>query len=85
MGVPQALVGTITPFSYGSIEILSKLLEENSDQVACIIMEPMRSEDPPSGYLQGVRELADRHNVVLIFDEVLSYVVISILSSIVIS
>tara|TARA_B100001250_G_scaffold6577_1_gene5535 strand:- start:10867 stop:12198 length:1332 start_codon:yes stop_codon:yes gene_type:complete len=72
MGVPQALVGTITPFSYGSIEILSKLLEENSDQVACIIMEPMRSEDPPSGYLQGVRELADRHNVVLIFDEVSS-------------
>ncbi|MEE3233188.1 MAG: aminotransferase class III-fold pyridoxal phosphate-dependent enzyme [Candidatus Latescibacterota bacterium] len=70
LGVPRSLVGTVKPFSYGNIEVLSNLLEENSDQIACIIMEPMRSEDPPPGYLQGVRQLADRHNVVLIFDEV---------------
>jgi glutamate-1-semialdehyde aminotransferase len=33
-------------------------------------MEPMRSELPPEGYLEGVRDLANRYGVVLIFDEV---------------
>jgi glutamate-1-semialdehyde aminotransferase len=32
----------------------------------------MRTELPPEGYLEGVRELASRHEVVLIFDEVSS-------------
>ena len=72
LGVPKALLGTVAPFPYGSLECLSKLLEENVDQVACIIMEPMRSEEPPGGYLQGVRDLANKHNVILIFDEVSS-------------
>jgi glutamate-1-semialdehyde aminotransferase len=33
-------------------------------------MEPMRTEPPPDGYLEGVRDLATRCGVVLIFDEV---------------
>ena len=34
------------------------------------MMEPLRSEMPPDGYLEQVRKLASTHNVVLIFDEV---------------
>ncbi len=36
-----------------------------------IIMEPLRSELPPEGYLAAVRKLATEHGAVLIFDEVL--------------
>lgn len=70
IGVPRALAGTIYPFRYGDLEMLEDLLEGHAGQVACIILEPMRSEHPPAGYLEGVRELATRHGVVLIFDEV---------------
>ena len=35
-------------------------------------MEPMRTEEPPAGYLEAVRSLADRYGVLLIFDEVSS-------------
>ncbi len=70
IGVPRALDGTAIPFQYGDLDMLEELLRENEDQIACIIMEPMRTELPPEGYLQGVRELASRHGVVLIFDEV---------------
>ena len=35
-------------------------------------MEPLRSDEPPAGYLDGVRALASRYGVVLIFDEVSS-------------
>ena len=72
IGIPRALEGTSVPFKYGDLEALEDLLKENDGEVACIIMEPMRTEMPPPGYLEGVRELATRYGVVLIFDEVSS-------------
>ena len=48
------------------------LLKAQGDEVACIIMEPMRTDLPPPGYLEAVRELATRYGVALIFDEVSS-------------
>ena len=71
IGVPSALEGTAEPFPYGDLDALEHLLQ-SGDDIACIIMEPMRSEQPPVGYLEGVRALADRYGVVLIFDEVSS-------------
>ena len=72
IGVPRGLEGTSMPFAYGDLESLEQLLTTHDGEVACIIMEPMRSEEPPAGYLAGVRELATRYGVVLIFDEVSS-------------
>ena len=69
-GVPQALQGTALPFPYGDLPALQELLQQHRGEVAAIIMEPLRSEEPPAGYLQGVRELATEHQVVFIFDEV---------------
>ena len=72
IGVPRALEGTAMPFGYGDLEALEHLLIEHQGDVACVIMEPMRSVEPPAGYLAGVRELASRYGVILIFDEVSS-------------
>ena len=72
IGVPSVLEGTIIPFRYGDLDMLEDLLKRHDGDVACIIMEPMRTELPPEGYLEGVRELATRYGVVLIFDEVSS-------------
>jgi len=72
IGVPRALEGTAIPFEYDNLNMLEDLLKANDGEVACIIMEPMRSEIPSEGYLQGVRELATKHGVALIFDEVSS-------------
>ena len=70
IGVPTALAGTAIPFADGDLAMLSRLLEENSGEVAAIMMEPMRSELPAEGYLERVKDLARAHDVVLIFDEV---------------
>jgi glutamate-1-semialdehyde aminotransferase len=72
IGVPRCLEGTALPFKYGELNLLEDLLKTRAGQVACIIMEPMRSEEPPPGFLEGVRQLATQHGVVLIFDEVSS-------------
>jgi glutamate-1-semialdehyde 2,1-aminomutase len=70
IGVPRGLAGTAIPFPYGDLDSLGQTLDDHRGDVAAIIMEPMRSELPPAGYLEGVAKLARQHNVILIFDEV---------------
>src|ERR1700730_3894948 len=47
-----------------------------ASEVAAILVEPIQGEGgylvPPAGFLQGLRDLCDRHGIVLIFDEVQS-------------
>jgi glutamate-1-semialdehyde 2,1-aminomutase len=71
-GVPRALAGTALPFPSGDLAALGQLLDDHKGQVAAVIMEPLRSEVPAAGYLEGVRKLCREHGVVLIFDEVSS-------------
>jgi glutamate-1-semialdehyde 2,1-aminomutase len=70
IGVPKALAGTAIPFAYGDLESLADRFEQNAGEVAAVMMEPMRSELPPEGYLEGVQQLCRDHGAVLIFDEV---------------
>ena len=70
IGVPQVLADTVIPFAYGNLTMLEDLLKNNENQVAAIMMEPIRSALPDPGYLEGVKALAQEHDVILIFDEV---------------
>lgn len=70
IGVPRALAGTALPFAFGDLPALGEVLDRYRGKVAAVIMEPLRSEIPPVGYLQGVADLAREHGAVFIFDEV---------------
>ncbi len=70
IGVPKALAETAYPFPFGDLAALGTLLDDHRGEVAAVIMEPLRSELPPPGYLEGVRKLCTERNVVMIFDEV---------------
>lgn len=70
IGVPSALAGTAIPFAYGDLDGLGERLDRYRGEVAAVMMEPMRSELPAEGYLEGVASLCRDHDVVLIFDEV---------------
>ncbi len=69
-GVPQCLEGTAIPFPYGDANALANLLDRHHGEVAAVMIEPLRSNWPPEGYLAEVRKLASDAGVVLIFDEV---------------
>ena len=75
-GIPEAVYKDTIPFPYNDLDVLEKLIRENKGNVAAIIMTPISHELnhpielPAAGYLEGVRALATKHKVVLIFDEV---------------
>lgn len=70
IGVPRALAGTAIPFPYGDANALDQAFSDHRGEVAAVIMEPARSEAPPTGYLANVLEICRRHDALLIFDEV---------------
>ena len=69
-GVPPEVGALTKEFEYGSLDSLEKVLEENKDQVACVIVETVHGQGPPAGFLQGCVDLAHRYEAVCIFDEI---------------
>ena len=70
VGVPKALKGTALPFRYNQLKELESIMDFNKNEVAAIVMEPIRSEYPIPGFFDGIRKLADETGTVLIIDEI---------------
>lgn len=66
-GVPAAL-----PFMYNKLDELHAIVQSHGASLAAIVMEPTSTFEPATGFLEGVRELADRAGTPLIFDEITS-------------
>ena len=73
------------PFSYGwddettlafAVKELEKLLATQSapEETACIVVEPVLGEGgyivPPRGFLAAIREICDRHGILMVADEI---------------
>jgi glutamate-1-semialdehyde 2,1-aminomutase len=69
-GVPRALVGTAYPFRFNHIEDLEKLIAEHGEELAGVVIEPMRFIDPKEGFLQQVKDLIHSVGGVMILDEI---------------
>jgi glutamate-1-semialdehyde 2,1-aminomutase len=66
-GVPKNLKDTVLPFNYNNYEELADIVENND--IGVIKMEVVRNFGPEDNFLQKVRDLATKKNIVLIFDE----------------
>lgn len=72
-GIQPGVESDIIVLPYNDAEAVATALEAESQRVAAIIVEPyQRALTPVPGFLQRLRELADEHNVILIFDEVVT-------------
>jgi glutamate-1-semialdehyde 2,1-aminomutase len=75
-GVPEGATAHTLLVPYNSLDATEAALEENSGEVAAVILEPVAGNmglvPPLPDYLAGVRELCDRHKALLIFDEVIT-------------
>jgi len=69
-GVPRGLLGTALPFHYNNLDELEAIVNKYPDEIAAIVMEPVRDHDPEPGFLEAVRAIADRIGAVMVFDEI---------------
>ena len=75
-GVPKALADLTLTAQFNDAESVDALLDTHAGTVAAIIVEPVAGNmgciPPESGFLDTLRALADKYDVLLIFDEVMT-------------
>jgi len=74
-GITEGVVKDTITLPFGDFEKLKETLENNKD-IACVIIEPIPANmgiiETEKEYLEKVREITQKENIVLIFDEVIS-------------
>lgn len=70
LGVPRGLAGSNFIFHYNRYGEFERLVEEHRGEIAAVIMEPVRNDDPEDGFLEKIREVCTDEGMVLVFDEV---------------
>lgn len=69
-GVPKGLTGTAIPFYYNDVANFRKALDEAGDNLAAIVMEPIRNYEPTQEFLEAIHSAAELRRVPLIVDEI---------------
>ncbi|HET6491534.1 MAG TPA: aminotransferase class III-fold pyridoxal phosphate-dependent enzyme [Burkholderiales bacterium] len=72
IGIPEAVRSQSVPVAYGRLDIVESMLKAEPDTFAGIILEPLTAQEPPVGFLEGLRELTHRFGALLIFDEIVT-------------
>ena len=74
-GITEGVVKDTITLPFGDFEKLKETLE-NDKNIACVIIEPIPANmgiiETEKEYLEKVREITQKENIVLIFDEVIS-------------
>jgi glutamate-1-semialdehyde 2,1-aminomutase len=75
-GVPKATTAATLTAPFNDLEAVKALFDENPDQIAGVILEPVVGNagfiPPDAGFLEGLREITQDHGALLVFDEVMT-------------
>ncbi|MDJ0796282.1 MAG: glutamate-1-semialdehyde 2,1-aminomutase [Calothrix sp. MO_167.B12] len=75
-GVPKSVTSNTLTAPYNDLEAVKALFEENPEEIAGVILEPVVGNagfiTPDAGFLEGLRELTQEYGALLVFDEVMT-------------
>jgi glutamate-1-semialdehyde 2,1-aminomutase len=75
-GVPAGYAAETLVARYNDLDSVRELIAEHAGQIAGLIVEPVAGNmgvvPPAAGFLQGLRDLTAEHDIILIFDEVIT-------------
>lgn len=75
-GLPADIENQCLVLPWNNLALVERTVAERQSEIAAIITEPVMCNsgciEPLAGFLQGLRELCDRHGIVFIFDEVIT-------------
>lgn len=71
-GIPKDTIEKTKLFRYNDLASLEALVSGHPGQIACVVLEPVTTEEPRDGFLLKVQELCRREGIVLILDEMIT-------------
>jgi glutamate-1-semialdehyde 2,1-aminomutase len=71
-GIPQAVKDLTLSFRYNDLDSVRELFERYPNQIAAVILEPTKYDDPQDNYLHRVRDLCHANGAVFILDEMIT-------------
>ena len=75
-GIPVDFAKHTLTMEYNNLDSVAEAFKQHSEDIACIIVEPvagnMNCIPPVDGFLQGLRDICDQYDALLIFDEVMT-------------
>ena len=70
LGVPRGLKGTAYSFKYNDIKSFLELFEKYQNNIAAVVMEPIRNKYPQEEFISTIKSKTKSINAVLIVDEI---------------
>jgi glutamate-1-semialdehyde 2,1-aminomutase len=75
-GIPESVARHTLSLPFNDIDSVQKVMEQQGDNIACIIVEPVAGNmglvTPKVGFLEALKELSQKYGSILIFDEVMT-------------
>lgn len=75
-GIPSAHAECTLTMPYNDLDAARAIFEAHGNEISCVIIEPVAGNMgvilPEPDYLQGLRDLTNKHHALLVFDEVMS-------------
>ncbi|HEY6644796.1 glutamate-1-semialdehyde 2,1-aminomutase [Povalibacter sp.] len=71
-GIPQWVRSHTVGFHYNDLKSVAGMFDQHPGQIACVILEAARLEEPQEGFLQSLKDLCHRNGALLVFDEMIT-------------
>jgi glutamate-1-semialdehyde 2,1-aminomutase len=71
-GIPEEIKALTRRFHYNDLASLEAVFADAPGKIACVMLEPVKFDQPVPGFLEGVRALCDAHGALLVLDETVS-------------
>lgn len=71
-GIPKVIQNLTVKFQYNDIESARKLFLQYSGKIACVILEPVKEDEPKDNFLHKLQKLCKENGTVFILDEMIT-------------
>ncbi len=72
LGIPETTRAETRIFRYNDLASLERIFERDGENLACVMLEPVKFDEPAHGFLEGVRDLCSRNGTIFVLDETVS-------------
>ena len=71
-GIPESVPPLSLGFRYNDIESLEACFAAHPGEIACVILEPAKNDEPRDGFLHQVQEICAREGALFVLDEMIT-------------